>query len=47
MTRSLCKAGSNTVGPFDGQDGIAGMIEQLWAAEETPFHVNRAAAPAR
>lgn len=38
MTRSLWKAGSDTVGPFDGQDGIVGMIEQLWAAEEMPFH---------
>ncbi|MFE7111686.1 hypothetical protein ACFU98_28075 [Streptomyces sp. NPDC057575] len=36
--RSLWKAGSNTVAPFDGQDGIVGMIERLWAAEEMPFH---------
>ncbi|MEU2129906.1 hypothetical protein [Streptomyces sp. NPDC018352] len=26
------------MGPFDGQDGIVGMTEQLWAAEEMPFH---------
>ncbi|MFB7209263.1 hypothetical protein [Streptomyces sp. NPDC056255] len=26
------------MGSLDGQDGIVGMIDQLWAAEEMPFH---------